>query len=100
MFQTFPGGQASDSLIQSFFVEKNCCVIRILCDFYLAYSYSNTLTITIVCDKVSCVAMESLYPVFEVRTKLKFLNNLKKEIPFYRIKYLFKVEEDSNTGEV
>ena len=29
-----------------------------------------------------------------------FVKNLKREIPFYRIKCVFKVEEDSKTGEV
>ena len=39
-------------------------------------------------------------PNFEVRTKIKFVKSFKKEVPFYGIKCLFEVEEDSKTGQV
>ena len=34
---------------------------------------------TIVCDAASNVAMEYLYPIFEVRTKIKFVKSFKKK---------------------
>ena len=55
---------------------------------------------TIVCDAASNVAIECLYPIFEVRTKIKFVKGFKQEVPFYGIKCPFEVEEDRKTGEV
>ena len=54
---------------------------------------------TIVCDAAGNVAIECLYPIFEVKTKIKFVKSFKKEVPFYGIKCLFEVEEDSKTRQ-
>ena len=55
---------------------------------------------TIARDTACGIAVKCLNPIFEVGTKMKLLKNLKKEVPFNRIKGFFKVKENRETREV